>query len=996
MHDALPARLRRIVARAASPSERVTYSGFRPVASQATESRMHQWMELVCRSDAAAASALLAGRGTTIEKFRAALSDVEVVPGGALPAWADALEGLLTTPLGDVAPIHEFRVGEVVDPDILALTGVDPTTPWTHHRTYEPLLRVAAMGLRHVIEDSSSPVSPQAGRQMLGQLARRWKSASEPVLTHVLRPEDSLAGQPGPIGAMVVTVHFRHGGDVRTGWLSLLETYPALARALGVVFEHWQLHVTEQLARLASDTPLLESMLGMPLGCLAAYTGDISDCHRGGRTVSLMTFERGARVVYKPKDLRIAVAYQDIVRLLNEATDVDLPLRRILCRGSYTWEECIDATPCETSDEVRRFYHRMGMHARLAQVFDATDFSGDNVVAHGGYPVLVDLETFNPPRLRIPTTLSEVERETLRRAWDAPLRSALITAKVLGEPGRRPADVGALANPERRRAPFKQALLRPKLDGDIGAVDYGMFKPTSATPCLNGELIGITGHYDTVVDGYRAMDGALRHVAGALLAPEGPVARMHDVPVRFIYRDTHVYARLIAESLQPCCLIDGVARELRLERLWRAHIVSGAPTAIIRHEIDALRDLDIPLMTSDPGCAALTLDDGTTVPGALEGTALARAVERLEALRHSDDAAAADLVRTALFTLDPDITRRPPVPLTTCSATADWLLEAVAIGDALLDTGPGWVGLNYQPWLDAWFFGPLEDDLFSGAAGLSIALADLYHATGTRRYRDAARRIATRLLRWLREGGVDKTAPARARPFACGAFYGVGAWLYTCHRVAGSIDETELAEQAVAAVCALPWDTLADRCQSDFVTGIGGLCAAMRCAAHEHLLELGHHLVQTMVDRGYQDERSVKYPPGQKTLSAVPGVEGTGHAGPVLDALMTARGEPTLLAEALARTRTWAPQPRSSRELLECAEVAVTAYQVGGRSDDYQRAQRFGAELVARRRRNGCWFPEGMAADRYNLGIVSGVAAVTHLLLKLYRPDLYGSVRMVS
>ena len=50
---------------------------------------------------------------------------------------------------------------------------------------------------------------------------------------------------------------------------------------------------------------------------MAAVEGDLSDRHNGGHSVLIVTFEDGARVAYKPKDLRLDVAWHDLIARLN-------------------------------------------------------------------------------------------------------------------------------------------------------------------------------------------------------------------------------------------------------------------------------------------------------------------------------------------------------------------------------------------------------------------------------------------------------------------------------------------------------------------------------------------------------------------------------------------------------------------------------------------------------------------------------------------------------
>ncbi len=84
---------------------------------------------------------------------------------------------------------------------------------------------------------------------------------------------------------------------------------------------------------------------------VARIDGDLSDRHNGGRSVLIVTFEDGARIVYKPKDLRLDVAWHDLIARLNgSAPPLELRAVRAIARENYGWTEFIDHTGCADPD----------------------------------------------------------------------------------------------------------------------------------------------------------------------------------------------------------------------------------------------------------------------------------------------------------------------------------------------------------------------------------------------------------------------------------------------------------------------------------------------------------------------------------------------------------------------------------------------------------------------------------------------------------------------
>ena len=107
----------------------------------------------------------------------------------------------------------------------------------------------------------------------------------------------------------------------------------------------------------------------------------------------IVSFMDGSRVVYKPKDLRLDVAWLALVERLNAATPpVQLKAVRAIARDGYGWTEFIehagtDAAGCEL------FFRRAGAWLALLHCFSAADMHQENVIAAGDHPVPIDLET---------------------------------------------------------------------------------------------------------------------------------------------------------------------------------------------------------------------------------------------------------------------------------------------------------------------------------------------------------------------------------------------------------------------------------------------------------------------------------------------------------------------------------------------------------------------------------------------------------------------------
>src|SRR5262249_38723537 len=109
-------------------------------------------------------------------------------------------------------------------------------------------------------------------------------------------------------------------------------------------------------------------------------------------------FADGARIVYKPKDVRLDVALRHLVERLNDAgAPITLKTLRSLPGGGYGWTEFIEHTGCNHLAGCEVFFCRPGAWLALLHCFVATDMDQENLIAAVDLPVPVDLETILQP-----------------------------------------------------------------------------------------------------------------------------------------------------------------------------------------------------------------------------------------------------------------------------------------------------------------------------------------------------------------------------------------------------------------------------------------------------------------------------------------------------------------------------------------------------------------------------------------------------------------------
>ena len=115
------------------------------------------------------------------------------------------------------------------------------------------------------------------------------------------------------------------------------------------------------LRRLAADRPEIEAALGggRPAGRVLEVRSGLSDPHDGGRTVAVVRFASGLRVVYKPRPVGLEAAFSRLLQWWNRsAGGPELVVPRVLVRRGYGWMEFVAHEPCADRRAAGRYYER--------------------------------------------------------------------------------------------------------------------------------------------------------------------------------------------------------------------------------------------------------------------------------------------------------------------------------------------------------------------------------------------------------------------------------------------------------------------------------------------------------------------------------------------------------------------------------------------------------------------------------------------------------------
>lgn len=359
--------------------------------------------------------------------------------------------------------------------------------------------------------------------------------------------------------------------------------------------------------RLAVDRRRIEASLGRgrPAGRVVEARSGLSDPHDGGRSVALLRFASGLRVVYKPRPVGLEAGFARLLEWWNGlGSGLALRAPRVEDRGTHGWMEFVAHEACPDRAAAGRYYERAGALIALAALLDATDLHCGNVIAHGEYPVLVDLETLLQPR------------------WPGEERSLLATGLVpswIRGPDGGSYDVsgfGAIATQRFAGAtvPLRENVVR-----------------------LGGEIASPAAFADRLSAGFHHAGTLLCARREELQSAGGPLEAFRGQQVRVILRHTLTYraARDGRSSPGPESLLRPVREPRTLE-------------AIAAAERRALERGDIPRFVASTGDGDWSPHPGCTVRGCFPASPHAALLARVDGLRPGLFEAQGRLLSTAL------------------------------------------------------------------------------------------------------------------------------------------------------------------------------------------------------------------------------------------------------------------------------------------------------------------------------------------------------------
>lgn len=696
------------------------------------------------------------------------------------------------------------------------------------------------------------------GRMLLDQLT---DLCVPPLYERFAAVRGDMPSAAAPHGQPSTALYERFVADMKAGgFRRLFEEKPVLLRLIATLTRQWIDAVHEFASRLDADIEAIyRDLLRRDVPARAArVAGDLSDRHNGGRSVFIVGFEDGAKVVYKPKDLRLDVAWHALIARLNASDPpVDLRAVRAIARDHYGWTEFIDHTGVADQAGCERYFRRAGAWLALFHCFAATDMHQENIIAAGDQPVPIDLETILQPPGPAPKAL-EAAGDASDVAADM-IANSVMAVGILPAYGRAPDTsvfaMGALT------ADWNSKVKISWIDINTDGMRPTRTKLVDAAnpnlPHVDGRYARLGDHIDAFVAGFEDYAHFLsKRTRGA---DQGRLFEgFSGAPVRKVVRPTRFYSMLLQRLKTHRSLDDGAAWSAQADFIARLSDwdgISDPNWPLHRAERSALLALNVPhfVLPSDEHVVSDFQGPVATFTGP---TALERAQARLSDFDEREVAWQTAVIRANTTPTKPansaDAFRSLLKSDVTATDTAfasetDRIAAEIAAHAIRRGGSASWIGLDWMGDAEVFQLAPLGPDLYNGVSGIAVFLAAHSAVAG----HAPSAELALAALSHLRRKLKDRNAARFARSLGIGGATGLGSLVYALTVISRSLDNADVLADAHVASALMTDDLIAADKRLDALGGSAGailgllrlyrdtqapdvLARAIRCG--EHLL----------------------------------------------------------------------------------------------------------------------------------------------------------------
>lgn len=513
---------------------------------------------------------------------------------------------------------------------------------------------------------------------------------------------------------------------------SLFKIYPCLERLVLENIYFLTENYVKMIQRFEEDSLAISETFcsGQEFKKPIEVQASISDSHRKGNTVAIITLDNGKKVVYKPRPLKAEKAYQNFICDISSSCRNTLQPVQILDCGQYGWEGFVKAEPCHTMNELKRYYYRFGVLIFANYILNANDLHVENVIAMGEYPMVIDAET-------ILDNKRAVSEENARDLINDTIHESVLYAGLLPYYRFSRKGKGINMSAINGQGGEEYPILLPRIkDTGTSNMRYEYERPVSQEnnnlARLDEAFMDPEGFVNDICCGFSDSYRYVMHHVEKI--PEW-IDMFSGLEVRHLVQDTQRYSMLLHTSYHPYFLQDGRDRQMLLGCLFKEYEKVQGSKDVVMSEIGEMLHMDVPYFYLNTSKTCLYGGAGVEVQGYFPCTSLQRFKDKLYGMTLDELEQQVRFIKVALTDLDKCekemVFRNFSVLLNRADENTSYTRKAIEkITNTLLKTAvfgksgddANWIGITSvgERGSTAWSIRPLNNYFYEGLAGIAV------------------------------------------------------------------------------------------------------------------------------------------------------------------------------------------------------------------------------------------------------------------------------------
>lgn len=635
------------------------------------------------------------------------------------------------------------------------------------------------------------------------------------------------------------------------GFALFLGKYPLLPELLETYVHNIDRYIGEIRKHYAKDRENLISYLGetIPLGEIVHVDLGAGDMHQEGRCTAILHLDCGRKVVYKPRSGGLDIAFNTVLdRVNNEVEALHLKTMGIYDRGKYTWTTYIDHIPCNTGEELSEYYKRCGALLGLIYLLRGTDFHFENIIAHGKYPVIIDLECL----------FNQVDQEHYNI-----LSTGLVPSISYKNGCPEPSDMSGFG-----ASGIQQSMFKVWEWEGVGTASVqlkrknGVCSAEKNQPILNGKPVSPKAYLKEIMFGFTAIcTWVLQNKEH--WGNDHPFSSFQQKTIRVVPRYTQQYYSILENSFLPQAFRSKQDRLAIIQKYVKdfpmmLSLKENKKKKLLAYECQAIEQMDIPYFLANTSGTFLKKGDCLVDGQYYEGRPYDLVMNKIQELDEEE-------VREQLLILESIFSKRYPSKKKlrqrrtemgdTNGTYGDTVIqEAIKIADRIAAQAFKKEGQffwktfrptsNNQHFLDV-----LEPNVYSGTLGIAVFMSALCRYTGNSKYQKV---VVSLLENKLHKNDKEWGGATKNISFSAG----VSGRIYALLKA----DSIKYADKALDLSTLITEKAIREDQKIDIIGGISGCLIVLthlyRLTKSERVLEKIEFMAQVLLEKRTVDHKT--------------------------------------------------------------------------------------------------------------------------------------------